>query len=258
VLERFRRPVGLVLAALVAAASRAGAAEKSPPSKSPHVEIVARAEVVSAPRRNVHKSGRKFLEFEVTLDAYVLASDQPDGADLKVPVDMEGKVKVVHDLSCGGDDLVLASGDRVDLQGEYVEIPGGPDLIHFTHASAVRAGCGRGDVHPGGYLRKVVPATPTPIVTPPRPAGIVPDQPYVGTPAAREPYAAILRMKEAGASDEKLLEAVRAGKKRYALSTFDIQRLRASGVSPEVIEAMLQSGRVAVTALPTPSPTPVR
>ncbi len=168
-------------------------------------------------------------------------------------------MKVVHDLSCGGDDLVLASGDRVDLQGEYVEIPGGPDLIHFTHASDARAGCGRGEAHPGGYLRKVVPATPTPIVTPPRPAGIVPDQPYVGTPAAGDkPYAAILRMKEAGASDDKLLEAVRAGKKRYALSTFDIQRLRASGVSPEVIEAMLQSGRVTVTGLPTPSPTPVR
>ncbi len=252
----FRKParsIGLGVAVLLSALA-AAPAEKGRPSKSPHVEILAKAQVETAPRTTVHKNGRKYLEFEVSLDAYLVAPAQPAGADRNVPVDMKGKVRVVHDLSCGGDDLRLAPGDKVELQGEYVEIPKGPDLIHFTHAADARAGCGSGTAHPGGYLRKVVPVTPTPAATPPRPADIVPDQPYFGTPAAGEkPYAAILRMKEAGATDEQLLEAIRTEKKSYGLSTFDIQRLRAAGVSPQVIEAMLGSGRAAVTPAPTPS-----
>ncbi len=248
------RPIGLGLAALLAA-SGAAAAATSRPSKSPHVEIVAKAEVATPPRRTVHKNGRKFLEFEVTLDAYFVAPEQPAGADRSVSVDMQGRVRVVHDLSCGGDELTLAPGDRVELQGEYVEIPNGPDLIHFTHAADATAGCGRGNAHPAGYLRKVVPSTPTPRVTPPRPADIVPDQPSLGTPAAGEkPYVEILRMKEAGASDTELLEKIRSEKKIYSLTTFDIQTLRAAGISSAVVEAMLQSGRVAVTPTPTRAP----
>ena len=254
-LWRSARPVDLALVALLAA-SGAIAAEKARPGKSPHVEILARAEVVTAPRRTVRKNGRKLLEFEVTLDAYLVAPEQPAGADRNVPVDMQGRIKVVHDLSCGGDDPALAKGDRVELQGEYVDVAGGPDLIRFTHAAGGK-GCGIGEAHPGGYLRKIVPVTPTPAVTPPRPAGIVPDQPFVGTPAAGEkPHAAILKMKEAGASDDALLEAIRSGKKSYPLSTYDIQQLRAAGVSSGVIEAMLQSGRAAVTPRPTPAATP--
>lgn len=251
--RQFARSIGLGAALLLAAAA-AVPAEKSGPSKSPHVEILAKAQVETAPRKTVHKNGRRYLEFEVSLDAYLVAPAQPAGADRNVPVDMKGRVRVVHDLSCGGDDLRLAPGDKVELQGEYVDVPKGPDLIHFTHAADARAGCGHGGSHPDGYLRKVVPATPTPRVTPPRPADIVPDQPYLGTPAAGEkPYAAILRMKEAGATDEQLLEAIRAEKKSYGLSTSDIQRLRAAGISPRVIEEMLGSGRVAVTPAATPS-----
>ncbi len=223
----------------------AGAAPpgKTPSSKSPHVEITAKAQVATAPKKTVHRNGRKFLEFEVTLDAYFVASEQPAGADRNVPVDMQGRVKVVHDLSCGGGALDLVPGDRVELLGEYVAVPGGRDVIHFTHAAGAKAGCGSGGGHPAGYLRKIVPVTPTPVVTPPRPANIVPDQPWVGTPAAGEkPYAAILRMKRDGASDEELLEAVRTSNKRYALTTAEIQQLGAAGFSPRVIEAMIQSG----------------
>ncbi len=253
-LGRGARPVLFALGAILAA-SGAFAAEKARPAASPHVEIVARAEVVTPPRRTADKNGRRLLEFEVTLDAYTLAAEQPAGADLKVPVDMQGRVRIVHDLACGGD-LALAPGDRVEMQGEYVDVPGGTDFIRFTHAADAKAGCGAGK-GPGGYLRPVVPVTPTPAVTPPRPAGIVPDQPYVGTPSAgAKTYAAVLKMKQAGASDEELLEAIRSGKTNYALSTGDIQQLRAAGISSRVIEAMLQSGRAAVTPRPTAAPPP--
>jgi len=104
------------------------------------------------------------------------------------------------------------------------------------------------------------PAVRTPTTTPntavtarpaPRPATLVPDPPYVGTPAAGEkPYAGILRAKEAGASEEELLARVAKDGVRYSLSTPDMQTLRAAGLSPKVIEAMLRAGR---EPLPSPS-----
>lgn len=105
----------------------------------------------------------------------------------------------------------------------------------------------------------------------PKPAASVPDQPYVGTPSAGEqPYVAVIRAKEAGATEAELLSRVEKGGVRYSLSTFDIQRLRAAGVSTKVIEAMLRSGRTpapagtAATVAPrrtegaplTPTPSP--
>jgi hypothetical protein len=83
----------------------------------------------------------------------------------------------------------------------------------------------------------------------------VPDQPFTG-PAANldRPSAEILRLRESGLSNEALLEKVRAENVRYSLSIFEIQKLRAAGVSETVIEAMLASGRTAVA--PTPTPTP--
>jgi hypothetical protein len=100
-----------------------------------------------------------------------------------------------------------------------------------------------------------VPPTPSPTARPaptaaaPKPGALVPDQPYVGTPSAGEkPYLAIVRAKEAGATDAELLSRIEKGGVRYSLSTPDIQRLRAAGVSPKVIEAMMRSGRTPAPA----------
>ena len=86
-----------------------------------------------------------------------------------------------------------------------------------------------------------------------RPAQNVPDQPYVGTPvpAGAKPYETILKAKEAGTSNKDLLAKVRREKVVYSLTTYDIQKLRAAGVSSDVIEAMLRSGRSATTPAPT-------
>jgi hypothetical protein len=95
-------------------------------------------------------------------------------------------------------------------------------------------------------------ATPTPEPPPRPPAASVPDQPFLGQPASVDrPYVEILRLRESGQSNEALLEKVRAGNVFYSLSIFEIQKLRAAGVSETVIEAMLASGR----AVPTPTPT---
>ena len=251
---RFRSLAGL--AALLAASALAQTPEVHP-VKIRIVEIDARAEVRTKPRRVVREDGHKILEFEVELLAYFLAPDQPVGPDRTVPLEMKKRVRVVHDQSCGGGDPALAVGDKVELRGEYVMAPQGQlDVIRLTHATGGE-GCDD-KAHPAGYLRKVVPATPTPAVTPPRPAGIVPDQPYVGTPAApQKAYAEILRLKQEGASDEKLLATIRAEKKAYSLSLDDMQKLRAAGVSSAVIEAMLQSGQGPITpgAKPAPAPT---
>lgn len=67
---------------------------------------------------------------------------------------------------------------------------------------------------------------------------------------ANRPYAEIVRLRESGQSNEALLEKVRNENVFYSLSIFEIQKLRAAGVSEPVIEAMLASGRTART--PTP------
>ncbi len=73
----------------------------------------------------------------------------------------------------------------------------------------------------------------------------------MGTPRpVEQPFLVILRLKESGASNAELLEKVRRENVAYSLSTFDIQKLRAAGVSEEVITAMLASGRESRT--PTP------
>lgn len=241
----FGRVLGAVLTSLLALAAPARAAA---PKKSPFVEILGRATVVTAPRETTHKNRRKFLEFEITLSSASPTASQPPGADVHLAIDRTGRVRVVHDLSCGGAAVALAVGDRIDIQGEYVHVPKGQDLIHFTHAADGKCGSGNDAAkHPGGFLRKVtVPPTP-------RPAAIVPDQPYTGPPppASERPYAAILAAKQKGASNAELLARVENEHKAYSLTTPEIQDLRAGGVSEAVIEAMLRSGRT-----PTPAPTP--
>ena len=241
---------GLVvfLAALLLAAAPGRAASH----KSPYVEIVGEGTVATKPRETVHKNGRRFLEFEVTLSSARPAAEQPAGADRDLKIDTTGRVHVVHDLSCGGSDLTLAVGDRIELAGEYVHVPKGGDLIHFTHPSD--GSCGRGGTHPGGFLKRAV-APPTPRPTP-RPATLVPAQPYTGSPAAvPKTFEAIVAAREQGVSNAELLARVEREKVVYSLSTFDIQKLQAAGVSGDVIEAMMHSGRAttsAVTALPKP------
>jgi hypothetical protein len=255
--RRFAAGLGGILIWAAAAAQKTEATPAVPASsRSRHVEIDGRAEVMTAPRPSVSKDGRKVLELEVEMASYLLAKEQPGDADNGTVVDMTGLVRVVHDLACGGE-LALAVGDRVEFRGEYVEMPGGEDLVRFTHAPGGK-GCGPRD-HPAGFLRKVVPVTPTATATPPRPSDVVPDQPYRGTPVPSErAYLEIMRLKQAGATEEKLLEKIRAEKKDYPMTLDEMQKLKDAGVSPAVIEAMLQSGRRPITpgAKPAPSPSP--
>ena len=234
---------------LAAAGAAAAGAPVSPAPSSRHVEIDGRGEVMTSPRRGVSR-GRKVLEFEIEVRSYLLAPEQPRGADLKTAVDLSGPVRVVHDVGCGGE-IPLAVGDRVEFRAEYVEVSGGEDVLRFTHAPGAE-GCGSKD-HPAGFLREVVPPTPTVPATPPSPSGFVPDQPYRGTPVpSAKSYLEILDLKRAGAPDEELLETIRIGKKAYSMTLGEIQELKDAGVSSSVIEAMLRSGR----PIPTPGRTP--
>ena len=242
-----RKLFALLAAASLLSGASALAATRHRSHKSPHVEIAASARVESAPRRSVHANGRTFLEFEVTLIDPRVSDAQPADADRGVSIDTAHPVQVVHDVSCGGTDLSLAPGDRIELQGEYVKIPkkgGQGGLIHFTHSASGR--CGQGGGHPDGYLRKAPP--PTPVASAPRPAARVPDQPYTGPPPRVDrPYAEIVRLRESGESNEALLAKVRRENVLYSLSIFEIQKLRAAGVAQNVIEAMLASGRAEPT-----------
>lgn len=245
---RPRRLAAIVLALLAASPALRAAA---PSRKSPHVQIVGEGTVVTTPKETVHRNHRRFLEFEIQLVTARPAANQPSGADRELAIDTAHPVKVVHDLSCGGAALHLEKGDRIEIAGEYVHVPKGGDLIHFTHTAD--GSCGTAGGHPSGYIRRIVDASRRPAPTP-RPISAVPDQPYFGTPRpSSKPYASILAAKQAGAMDADLLARVEREGTVYSLTTAEIQELRSAGVSSSVIEAMLRSGR---TPRPATTVTP--
>jgi len=254
VLRRPLRPLAAVALAAAFAVSSGTLGAASPSRKSPFVQIVGEGVVATAPKEKTHKNGRRFLEFDVTLSTARMAADQPAGADRSLTIDTKGRVHVVHDLSCGGAAIALAVGERIEIGGEYVHVPKGGDLIHFTHPAD--GTCGRGGAHPTGFLRRIVTTTPTPhALTTPRPGTLVPDQPVTGPAATGKPYEAILAAKERGVSNAELKARVEREGVAYSLTTPEIQKLRAAGVSGDVIEAMMRSGRTPSPAAAATTPT---
>ena len=148
--KTLRNALGLALL-LVLAASPADAAKK-PSKKSPHTQIAAVCRVETAPAEKTHKNDRRFLEFDVTIVSYErLPGDTSSDPDLAIRQDR--RIHVVHDLSCGGAPVVLASGDAAWIRGEYVAVPDGNDLIHFTHPAD--GSCGAAGAHPDGGIKKL-------------------------------------------------------------------------------------------------------
>jgi hypothetical protein len=88
----------------------------------------------------------------------------------------------------------------------------------------------------------------------PPPAAAVPPQPVVAStaPAPARPYQDILRLKQAGLSDDFLLNKIRTENVNYQMSTSDILELRNAGVSETVLAAMLRSGQPTSATAGTP------
>ena len=77
----------------------------------------------------------------------------------------------------------------------------------------------------------------------PPPAASVPDQAASAPPPAARPHHDILKLKQAGLSDEFILNKIRTENVNYQLTTPDILELRAAGLSEGVLEEMLRSGK---------------
>ncbi|MEP6767407.1 MAG: hypothetical protein ABJC61_01970 [Acidobacteriota bacterium] len=91
-----------------------------------------------------------------------------------------------------------------------------------------------------------VPASPPVPSEPPAPppAAAVPPQPPAPVVAATaRPYHDVLKLKQAGLSDEFILNKVRTENVNYQLNTAEIVELRSAGVSETVLEVMLRSGQ---------------
>lgn len=141
---------GLVLLALLFPSPLRAA--KKPQKKSPHTQIVAVCRVETAPAEVTHKNHRTFLEFDVTIASFTCVPGDA-AADPDLLVRQDRRIHVVHDLSCGGSRVELAQGDAAEIRGEYVAVPNGNDLIHFTHPAD--GSCGTAGGHPDGGIRKV-------------------------------------------------------------------------------------------------------
>jgi hypothetical protein len=66
--------------------------------------------------------------------------------------------------------------------------------------------------------------------------------------APPRPYQDILKLKQAGLSDEFLLNKIRSDNVPYHLTTSEIVELRAAGISETVLEAMMKAGQPPATA----------
>lgn len=75
------------------------------------------------------------------------------------------------------------------------------------------------------------------------PAAAVPDQAASAPPAAARPHHDVLKLKQAGLSDEFILNKIRTENVNYQLTTPDILELRAAGLAEGVLEEMLRSGK---------------
>jgi hypothetical protein len=80
------------------------------------------------------------------------------------------------------------------------------------------------------------PASAAASVPPPAPAP-------VSAPAPSRPYQDILKLKQAGLTDEFILNKVRTENVPYQLTTSEIVELRSAGVSEAVLQAMMRSGQ---------------
>jgi hypothetical protein len=147
-----RRASAALALALLLVPSVPLAAARKPSRKSPHTQISAVCRVETAPAEKVHKNQRRFLEFDVTIVSFTRVQGDRS-ADPSLPVLQNGRVHVVHDMSCGGERIALAPGDAAEIRGEYVAVPGGKDLIHFTHPAD--GSCGQKGGHPDGGIRKI-------------------------------------------------------------------------------------------------------
>jgi hypothetical protein len=141
----------LALGLLLLSAAPALAAKK-PSKKSPHAQIAAVCRVETAPAEKTHRNHRKFLEFDVTIVSFTRVPGDTS-SDPALAIRQDRRIHVVHDLSCGGARVDLSPGDAAEIRGEYVAVPDGRDLIHFTHPAD--GSCGAAGGHPDGGIRKL-------------------------------------------------------------------------------------------------------
>ena len=100
------------------------------------------------------------------------------------------------------------------------------------------------------------PAPPQPVVTPVTPVPTTPPSMAMpesnAAPAAvpappTRPYQDILKLKQAGLTDEFILNKVRTENVPYQLTTSEIVELRTAGVTEAVLQAMMRSGQPPAT-----------
>jgi hypothetical protein len=95
------------------------------------------------------------------------------------------------------------------------------------------------------------PAPPQPVVTPVTPVptappSVAPLETSLASPPApvsSRPYQDILKLKQAGLTDEFILNKVRTDNVPYQLTTSEIVELRNGGISENVLQAMMRSGQ---------------
>ena len=121
-----------------------------------------------------------------------------------------------------------------------------------------RGGAPPGQPSPGtGGVPPAAPPAPAPVVTPVTPVptvvpSVAPLETSLAPPpapvVASRPYQDIVKLKQAGLTDEFILNKVRTDNIPYQLTTSEIVELRNAGISENVLQAMMRSGQPPATS----------
>jgi hypothetical protein len=90
--------------------------------------------------------------------------------------------------------------------------------------------------------------TPVPTAPPSAPAVETSLAPPPAPAAASRPYQDVIKLKQAGLTDEFILNKVRTDNIPYQLTTSEIVELRSAGISENVLQAMMRSGQPPATS----------
>jgi hypothetical protein len=117
-------------------------------------------------------------------------------------------------------------------------------LAVLLGGSLIVANCSSSRQAPRGGPPVAANPAPAPAVTPnPTPSAVVVVAAPVSNPAPARPHQDILKLKQAGLSDEFILNKIRTDNVPYSLTTSEIVELRTAGLSETVIQAMMRSGQ---------------
>ena len=136
------------------------------------------------------------------------------------------------------------------MHGKDITIPKGHEVTVYTSTDYDLAKAGAAAPPPAATAAAPPSAPPTPAVTAVAPPAL---KPLFGNPLTNED---ILKLKDAGLSEQVIVDKIAASPANYRLEADDLVALKKAGISDAIISAMMHAQASAPASAPTAQPAP--